>query len=298
MGDATTDATTGGTTEAMTRADVKADDAAPTAPRDWLAMGRRAWPFLAMALAAILWWPVAFSDRADWMHLPFSLSSDGSGYRTGEAVFLGALVGAAVVSALVSAAWPKFGIAAGLTALAWALSNSDVSFVAGERPVLAALAGVGMLIGLGVGARAPRGPVAIASFLALVIGLSPAMWGRGPLLALAVALPFWAATADRVAPTVLAVVRVLVTWLGAAVLAVGLQQGFSKVPVGGLADPAAAARTVGRGFVDFVRERWMEIVEAAARAYTGWIWLAVVLAVAFVVARAVLNRRKRATATT
>lgn len=292
MGDAKTNATTGEVTEAMTRADVKTDDAVPATPRDWRAMARRAWPFAAMALAAILWWPVAFSGRADWMHLPFSVNPDGSGYRTGEAVFLGALVGAAVVSALVSAAWPKFGIAAGLTALAWVLSDSDVSFVAGERPVLAALAGLGMLLGLGIGARAPRGPVAIATFLALVIGLSPATWGRGLLLAVAVALPFWAATADRVAPTVLAVVRVLVTWLAASVVAVSLQQGFSKVPVGGLAEPAEAARTVGQGFVDVVRNRGLEIVEAAARAYTGWIWLAVVLAIALVVARTALTRRR------
>ena len=65
-----------------------------------------------MLVAALLWWPTGFSGRADWMHLPFSLTSDGMGYRTGDAVFLGALVAAAVVSALVGSAWPKFGIAA------------------------------------------------------------------------------------------------------------------------------------------------------------------------------------------
>lgn len=285
--------------DAQTRADVKANAStsrdAPSPTRAWKTLGMRAWPVAAMVLAALLWWPTGFGGRAPWMHLPFSLSSDGTGYRTGDAVFLGALVAAALVSALVASPWPKFGIAAGLTAIAWVLSEGDVAFVAGERPVLAALAGIGMLLGLAVGARASRGVVAAASFIALVAGLSPAMWTRGPLLAVAVALPFWAATSDRVAPTILAVVRVVLTWLVAVVVSVGLQMGFSRVPVGGLAKPADAARTVGQGFVDTVRDRGLEVAEAAARTYTSWIWLAVVLAIVFVVLAQLLTRR-RATA--
>lgn len=290
--------------EAQTRADVKAHASSdntdatasdtPAVSRDWKALGKRAWPVAAMVLAALLWWPTGFGGRASWMHLPFALN-DGSGPRTGDAVLLGSLVAAAVVSALVPSAWPKFGIAAGLTAIAWVLSEGDVTFVAGERPVLAALAGIGLLLGLGVGARATRGVVAAASFLALVAGLSPAMWSRGLLLAVAVALPFWAATSDRVAPTVLAVVRVVLTWLVAVVVAVGLQVGFSKVPVGGLAKPAEAARTVGKGFVDTVRHRGLDLAEAAARTYTSWIWLAVVLAIVFVVAAQLLKRRRTKT---
>lgn len=285
--------------EAQTRADVKAqgrsDGEAPGAPagsRDWWAHGRRLWPVAAMVLAVLLWWPTGFGGRAPWMHLPFSSGSGGAGYRTGDAVFLGALVAAALVSALVASAWPKFGIAAGLTAVAWVLSEGDVTFAPGERPVLAGLAGLGMLLGLAVGARASRGVVAAASFIALVAGLSPGTWTRGPLLAVAVALPFWAATSDRVAPTILAVVRVVLTWLVAVIVSVGLQAGFSKVPAGGLAKPADAARTVGGGFVDTVRERGLEVAQAAARTYTSWIWLAVVLAVAFVVAAQVLKRRR------
>ena len=282
--------------DAQTRGDVKAKAStnrdAPSATRDWKALGMRAWPVAAMVLAALLWWPTGFGGRAPWMHLPFSLSSDGTGYRTGDAGFLGALVAAALVSALVASPWPKFGIAAGLTAIAWVLSEGDVAFVAGERPVLAALAGIGLLLGLAVGARASRGVVAAASFIALVAGLSPAMWTRGPLLAVAVALPFWAATSDRVAPTILAVVRVVLTWLVAVVVSVGLQMGFSRVPVGGLAKPADAARTIGQGFVDTVRGRGLEIAEAAARTYTSWIWLAVVLAIAFVVLAQLLTRRR------
>jgi hypothetical protein len=281
--------------EAQTRADVRAASAArdtAAARRDWRAIARRAWAAAAVVLAVLLWWPVGFSGRADVMHLPFSLSADGPGYRAGDAVLLGTLVSAAVVSALVVSAWPKFVIAAGLTAVAWVLSDRDVTFAAGERPVLAALAGLGMLLGLALGARARHGVVAAASFLALIAGLSPATWSRGVVLAVAVALPFWAATADRVAPTLLALLRVVLTWLVAVVVAIGLRDGFSTVPPTGLADPMAAARTVGQGFVEAVRHRGLEVAEAAARTYTSWIWLAAVLAVVFVVAAQLLRRRR------
>ncbi|MEO6018783.1 MAG: hypothetical protein ABIP45_00860 [Knoellia sp.] len=284
--------------EAQTRADVRADAAAsratktPSTTRDWRALGLRVLPLVGMVLAALLWWPTGFGGRAPWMHLPFSLNSGGAGPRPGDAVFLGVLVAAALVSALVASAWPRFGIAAGLTAIAWVLSEGDVTFAAGERPVLAALAGLAMLIGLAVGSRARHGVVAAAAFLALVAGLSPAMWSRGLLLAVAVALPFWAATADRVAPTVLAVVRVVTTWLVAVVISVSLQAGFAKVPPGGLAKPSEAAKTVGSGFVESVRHRGLEVAEAAARTYTSWIWLAVALAIALVVAAQILKRQR------
>ncbi|MFC7490075.1 MULTISPECIES: hypothetical protein [unclassified Knoellia] len=276
-------------TDTATRADAAAQRAGS---RDWKALVGRVWPFVAMALAALLWWPAGFSGRADWMHLPLMQSVGGAAPVTGGELFLGGLVAAAVVSALVSSAWPKFGIAAGLTAIAWALSDGDVTFAAGERPVLAALLALGMLLGLGVGARAPRGPVAVATFLALIAGLSPATYSRGLILAVAVALPFWAATADRVAPTIFALVRVVVTWLVAVVLSMGLWAGFGKLEVGAIADPATAAPVVGRGFVDFVRDRGLDVVKAAPQTYTSWFWVAVVLAVVFVVTAAALSRRR------
>jgi len=293
--------------DAPTRADVTADDDAAATnattktransarrsdPRDWTALVGRVWPFVATALAALLWWPAGFGNRAEWMHLPLMQSVGGVAPVAGGELFLGALVAAAVVSALVSSAWPKFGLAAGLTAIAWVLSDDDVTFAAGERPVLAGLLALGMLLGLGVGARAPRGPVAVATFLALISGLSPATYSRGVILAVAVALPFWAATADRVAPTILALLRVVVTWLVAVVLSVGLWTAFGKLEVGALADPGAAAPVVGRGFVDFVRDNGLEVARAAPQVYSGWIWLAVTLAVTFVVAAAALRRRR------
>jgi len=286
--DADTTATRAST--AATATSESAAAATPALPRDWKALAARAWPFAAMLLAVLLWWPVAFSGTGEWMTLPISA-------KAGSFLFLGALVGAAVVSALVSAPWPRFGIAFGLTALGWVMTEV-VPGRAGERTVLAALAGLGLLLGLWVGARAHKGPVAIATFLAMVAGLSPAMWGRGPLLAVAVALPFWVASKDRVAPTLLALVRVVVTWLGAVLIAVGLHAAWSTLRPGVLGDdPLEAAKVVGNELVTYVRANWSDVVEASARAYTGWIWLAVVLAIAFVVAAAFLNRQRVKTGT-
>lgn len=291
MGDATRVDVTADGDKTETSATTEAP-ATPTQPRDWKALATRVRPWAAMVLAALLWWPVGFSGRADWMHLPFSQGAGGVGQLSGSAVLLGALVAAAVVSALVPLAWPKFLIAAGLTALAWVLSEGDVTFAGGERPVLAALAGAGMLVGLGVGARARNGVVPAATFLALVAGLAPANYSRGLILAVAVALPFWAATADRVAPTIFAVVRVVITWLVAVVISLGLNFGFAKLAPNGLAKPGAAAKTVGQGFVDFVRDHGLETVKAAPGTYMGWFWFAIVLAIAFVVAANVLKRRR------
>ena len=291
--------------DARTRAEVKAaasaqaaseseSGVAPAAQRDWQAAVRRAWPVAAMALALLLWWPAGFSGRADWMHLPLAQVAGGVAPATGGVLLLGSLVAAAVVSALVGSPWPKFGIAAGLTALAWVLSSGDATFAPGERAVLAALAGVGMLLGLAVGARSAGGAVSIGAFLALLAGLSPATWSRGPLLAVAVALPFWAATSDRVAPTVLAVVRVVLTWLVAVVLSTSLWAGFGALTEGALAEPVAAARVVGSGFVDHVRAHALETVRAAPQVYTSWIWVAGALAVALVLVAALLRRRRAA----
>lgn len=279
------------TSETATPAAVSEAPATPVVARDWNALAGKVWPIAAMALAVVLWWPAAFSGTGDWMTLPVSA-------KTGSFLFLGTLVGAAVVSALVKSPWPRFGSAFGLTAIGWVMTDVAPG-LPGERTALAALAGLGMLLGLWVGARAHGGPVAIASFLALVAGLSPATWGRGPLLTVAVALPFWVASKDRLAPTILAVVRVVLTWLFAVLIAVGLHAGWSKLRPGVLGDdPLEAAKVVGREFVTYLRSQWSEIVEASARAYTDWIWLAVVLAIVFVVAAEVLKRQCAKTSTT
>ena len=256
---------------------------------------RRAWPWVAVAVALLLWWPAGYAGRADWMHLPLMQMEGGVAPVAGGELFLGSLVAAAVVSALVTSPWPRFGVAAGLTAVAWVVSDGDVVFASGERVVLAALLALGMLVGLGVGARALKGAVSAGAFLALLSGLSPATWSRGLLLAVAVALPFWVATSDRVAPTILAVVRVVVTWLVAVVVSTSLWVGFGALRVGQLADPKSAAQVVWRGFVDNVRERGLETVKAAPQVYTGWVWVAVALAVVLVVSAAALRRRRATT---
>ncbi|GGB76057.1 hypothetical protein GCM10011314_14530 [Knoellia flava] len=256
---------------------------------------RRAWPWVAVVVALLLWWPAGYAGRADWMHLPLMQMEGGVAPVAGGELFLGSLVGAAVVSALVAAPWPRFGVAAGLTAMAWVLSDGDVVFASGERVVLAALVAIGMLVGLGVGAGALKSAVSAGAFLALVSGLSPAMWSRGLVLAVAIALPFWVATSDRVAPTILAVVRVVLTWLVAVVVSTSLWVGFGVLRVGQLADPRSAAPVVWRGFVDNVRERGLETVKAAPQVYTGWIWVAVALVVVLVVGAAALRRRETTT---
>ncbi|CAN7205527.1 hypothetical protein [Knoellia sp. LjRoot47] len=276
--------------DSRTRNEVTATPA--SGPRDPRAVARRLWPFVAVVLAVVLWWPTGFSGRGPWMHLPLVQMSGGVAPISGGVVLLGCLVAGAVVSALVASPWPKFVIAVALTAVAWVLADGSITFAPGERVVLAALAAIGMLVGLGVGARATKGVVSAASFIALVAGLSPATWSRGLLLAIAVALPFWAATADRVAPTILAVVRVVLTWLAAVVVSTSLWIGFSGLRAGELADPGKAAPVVGRGFVDHVREHGLEIVRTAPQVYTGWIWVAVVLAVLLVVTATVLTCRR------
>ncbi|KGN32195.1 hypothetical protein N802_11235 [Knoellia sinensis KCTC 19936] len=283
-----------GTAQTQTEAASAAPSA--TSDRSWRTLARRGRPFLAAILAALLWWPAGFGGYAGWMRLPLTAPSASGVVAQGSVVFLGCLAAAAVVSALVKAPWPRFGIAFGLTVTAWVLADGSADLLAGERPVLAGLAGLGMLLGLWVGARAHGGPVEVATFLAVVAGLSPATWSRGPLLAVAVALPFWVASKDRVAPTVWAVVRVVITWLLAVLVSVGLHHGWSQLRPGlAGSDPAEGAKVVGRGVVDLIREQGVEVAQASATTYANWLWLAVVLALALVVARTLLNRRRTKT---
>ncbi len=82
------------------------------------------------------------------------------------------------------------------------------------------------------------------------------------------------------------------TWLGAVLISLGLAVGFSKLGVGALAHPVDAAPIVGRGFVDYLKDHGVEVIKAAPQTYTSWFWVAVVLAIAFVVASAALKRRR------
>ncbi len=86
--------------------------------------------------------------------------------------------------------------------------------------------------------------------------------------------------------------RVVLTWLVAVLVALGLRAGFSALASEGLARPGPAARTVSSGVVDFVRSRGLDVVQTAVSTYQGWFWPCVALAVALVLgARAAVSRR-------
>ena len=93
--------------EVRTRADSRTAAGASTPAGGPWKGARRVWPVLAMLLAVLLWWPTAFRGRAGWMHLPFTQGDAGVGPASGDAVLLGTLVAAAVVSALVTSPWPR-----------------------------------------------------------------------------------------------------------------------------------------------------------------------------------------------
>lgn len=258
---------------------------------NWGVRARHAWPFVAMGLAVVLWWPAGFAGRASWMHLSLMQTENGIVPLSGGELFLGSFVGAAVVSALVSAPVMRLVIAVGLTGAAWLLTEADVVFAQGERGVLAALVGLGLLLGLVVGWQSMRGMLPAATLLAMLAGLTPATWPRALLLAAAVALPFWSATAERAAPTAIAVARVVATWLVSVVFSMSLWAGFASLEVGALADPRSAAPDIARGFVTFLWERGLEIVRTAPQVDSPWFWGAIVVAVGLVMVANTLRRR-------
>ena len=44
---------------------------------NWGVRARHAWPFVAMGLAVVLWWPAGFAGRASWMHLSLMQTENG-----------------------------------------------------------------------------------------------------------------------------------------------------------------------------------------------------------------------------
>ena len=154
------------------------------------------------------------------------------------------------------------------------------------------------LLGILLGARGAKGPLAAATVLAVVAGVSPTSWPRGLALALALALPFAVATWQRVAPTVLSLVRLVVTWLVFALLAKALSYGWDLVRPGSGGVPVGQqARTVADASWDFVRTQWWNHSQALLSSSTGWFVLAAVLAVVVVAlraGRAALHRRSTA----
>ena len=261
-----------------------AAESAPESTPTVLSLVRRGWPPLAIFLAAVLWWPAGFWGRDDWLRLPISVP-------TADVLLLGSLAAAAVTGLLVRSPWPRFAIVAGFPVLAWLTSSPAVTDSRGRAIVITALV-VGAIIGTWLGERGARATTATAGTLAVVAGLTPATWPHGALAAVALALPFTVASWQRVAPTVIGLLRVVVTYLVAGLLAAAVDQGWNAIP-------AAAG---GPSFRDqlraFFTRAWDHLQAHAGDVTTdllgdvaSWLWLTVVVAVVIVVVRVARSRR-------
>jgi hypothetical protein len=249
-------------------------------------VARRAWPELALLLAAALWWPVGFLGLTSWLHLPLSVFE-------GDVLFVGATAAAASVSLLVRSPWPRFAIVLVFSLLGWLLDAPAGDQYPHERAVLAAILGAAAFVGIVLGARGSKGPLAAATVLVVVAGLSPATWPQELAVAVALALPFAVATWQRVAPTILSLVRLVVTWLGFALLARALSYGWDVVRPGSGGLPVREqARRVAEPAWDFVRTQSWTSSEIVLRGLVHWLWLTAVLAAVLIAARVVAARRR------
>lgn len=248
-------------------------------------MARKVWPEVALLLAALLWWPVGFAGVTSWLHLPLSVFD-------GDVLFLGATAAAASVSLLVRSPWPRFAIVVVLSGLGWLLDAPAADEYPHERAVLAVVLGAAAFVGIVLGARGSKGPVAAASVLVVVAGLSPASWPTEAAVAVALALPFAVATWQRVAPTVLSVARLAVTWLLFALLARALAYGWDvlRPGTGGGLTLREQARRVAEPAWDFVRTQWWTYSQTRLHELLPWLWLTLAVAVVLVAARVVTAR--------
>lgn len=252
---------------------------------------RRLWAPLSFVVGALLWWPVGFLGLESWLHLPLDVFE-------GDVLFLGATAAAASVSLVVRSPWPRFAIIVLFSGLGWLFDGPGADTYPHERVVLAALLGGGALLGIVLGARGAKGALAAATVLAVVAGFSPTTWPRGLALALALALPFAVATWQRVAPTVLSLVRLVFTWLAFALFAKALSYGWDLVRPGSGGVPVSEqARTVADASWDFVRTQWWTHSEALLTSSTRWFVIAAVLAVVIVVLRSGRGALRRRSAT-
>ena len=271
----------------------KGTDAGSQAPhrspaeRAW-EVAREVWPQVALLVAALLWWPVGFAGVTSWLHLPLSVFD-------GDLLFLGATAAAASVSLLVRSPWPRFAIVVVFSGLGWLLDAPSRDEYPYERIVLAVLLGAAALLGILLGARGSKGPVAAGTVLTVVAGLTPASWPTEAAVAVALALPFAVATWQRVAPTIVAVVRLVVTWLLFALLARALGYGWDVVrPGAGGLTLRDQARRVGEPAWDFVRTQWWTYSETQLHLLLPWLWLTAVVAAAVVGTRVVTARGRAA----
>lgn len=268
-----------------------ADDAVSHEPLDrraaLSAAWRRARPLVAVVAAALLWWPTGFWGLDAWLHVPLRAID-------GDVVVLSATASAAVVAALVAAPWPRLAVVAGCSALAWWMSAPAVDSAPDEREVLVLLLLAAAVVGLLVGRRAGRGPVAVAGVLAVVAALTQATWPTGAALAVALALPFAVATWDRVAPTLWAVAGVLLLWLAVSLGALALRHGWDILhPRMDVGSKRGELRLVVEAAWGFLRTQWQHAATDLLTGHVGWFWVAAALAVVLVVGRVVLAPVRR-----
>lgn len=240
---------------------------------------RLAWPVIAAVAATLLWWPVGFLGLARWLHLPLRALD-------GDVVLLSATASAATVAVLVRTPWPRLAIVLGLSLLGWVLSAPVTDTAPDEREVLVIILVTAGLLGLAAGSRATGGPVRLAGVLALVAGLSQAQWPQGLLLAVALALPFWAASPHRVVPTLARVLGVLCVWLAASVLALSLRAGWDILHPGmNTGSKRGTLTLVVEACWDHLQAHWWTSAEALLRQQSPWLWVALAVAIALVAVR-------------
>lgn len=233
----------------------------------------------ATVLAALLWWPTGFWGLDDWPRAPLRALE-------GDVVALSATASAAVVAALVRAPWPRLAVVVGCSALAWWTSAPAVDTAPDEREVLVLLLLAAGVTGVLVGRHAQRGPLACATVLAVVAGLTQATWPTGAALAVALALPFAVAGWHRVAPTVWSVAGLLGLWLVTSLAALALRYGWDVLHPGMHAgSKRAELRLVLEAAWDFLRTQWRAAATDLLTSQAGWFWVAAALAVLVVAAR-------------
>ena len=253
--------------------------AEPDAPNaTWAAeYVRTAWPYAACLLAGLLAWPAGWAGRSARWHLPLNT-------HAGAHLLLGALACGIVVALIVREPWLRVGVAAGVAALSWALTGPPAPTADG-RLLPAALLGSGLVLGLAVGGRVESGIHGVSTALAVLAGVSPSSWPHAPVLAVAMALPFWLATRDRVAPTLWAVARTLLVFVVARVLAASFTKGWAAGTGAGSTPGREMTRRVGAATWDTLRLGGLDLGRAALTTHTSWVWGGAVLALWIVAAR-------------
>lgn len=260
---------------------------APTRAADLRRVARRFWPETALLLGVVLWWPVGFWGLEPWLRLPLHA-------LRGDVLTLGATAAAAAVALLVRAPWPRLGIVVVFSGLGWVLSAPSRDTFPDERETLGIMLAVAALVGLALGARGQRSLMGTAGVLAVVAGLSPATWPHGAALAVALALPFAVATWARVAPTLVAVARILITWLVFALLAASLRHGWTVLhPHLQAGSVRAELSLVLQASWHYLSTQWWAFSQHALGQQTGWFWVAAVLALLVVAARVLTSGWRR-----